>query len=267
MGRNELVKRSAIATRHHAYNSGMTPIIRQLPFAVADGATNMACDEVMLESAAEHGLASFRFYGWSVPTLSLGYFQPHDSTSHTALQALPWVRRSTGGAGIVHHHELTYSFALPATPQWRTADAWVCRFHRLVRSFLAENGIDSRLVVCGEERKLGDVLCFLHETPGDLVAAGSKVAGSAQRKLRGALLQHGSLLLRKSEFAPHLPGIFDHAETEPFTREDMADALGKAFAHDTGAQLEPSEFTREELSRMREIRAEKYANAEWNERR
>ena len=186
------------------YNSHMT--LRLLPLAATDGPTHMAADEVLLE-AAGRGAAALRFYTWAEPTLSLGYFQPAAGRDRPPLAALPWVRRSTGGAGIVHHHELTYAFALPAGAARSAADPWVCRFHRLVRAALADRGVAARLVVCGEEQKRDDVLCFLHHTPGDLAVGGSKIAGSAQRKLRGALLQHGSILLRRSPSDPELPGV------------------------------------------------------------
>ena len=120
----------------------------------------MAADEAMLETTAECGIASLRFYTWTKPTLSLGYFQPAAVREQQPnIASLPWVRRSTGGAGIVHHHELTYAFALPSGGEWKSAESWICRFHRLVQAVLGDIGITSRLVVCGEERQLGEVLC------------------------------------------------------------------------------------------------------------
>ena len=243
----------------------MTPRLRLLPFASADGATNMAADEAMLESAFERGLASLRFYMWDEPTLTLGYFQP--AADREQLPPMPWVRRSTGGAGIVHHRELTYSFALPAQPEWKSDDPWICRLHRLLREVLLDRGVQSRVVVCGEEEKRGEVLCFLHHTPGDLVVEVSKVAGSAQRKMRGALLQHGSLLLRRSEFAPGLPGMCDLAGRDLFTPEQLAELLTAKFAESTGATIEPGDWTATERDRTAAIRAAKYASAEWNGRR
>ncbi len=236
------------------------PLIRLLTFAAADGATNMAADEAMLESAAERGVASLRFYTWSEPTLSLGYFQPA-AVVQAVPGKLPWVRRSTGGDAIVHHRELTYSFALPGSKEWRSPEPWTCRFHHLLRDGLAECGIESRAVLCGEEQRLGEVLCFLHQTAGDLLIRGSKVAGSAQRKRKGALLQHGSLLLARSEFAPMLPGINDFAEREAFIPERLAEQLAKSF------DVQPGEWTAEERERTTAIRAEKYANPEWNAKR
>ncbi len=245
----------------------MNPTIRLLPFASADGATNMAADEALLESATS-GAASLRFYTWTEPTLSLGYFQPaEDRTLDANLARLAWVRRSTGGAAIVHHHELTYALALPPGKEWVSAEHWICRFHHILQRVLAERGVRSHAVVCGEEQKLGAVVCFLHQTPGDLLIDGSKVAGSAQRKMRGALLQHGSVLLRRSEFVPHLAGICDAPGAPQLEPEGLAHALKAAFAADTGWTVAPGAWTAEELARTAAIRDEKYANPEWNEKR
>src|SRR6266545_2196139 len=228
----------------------MSQTFRLLPFAGADGATNMAADEAMLESAVR-GVASLRFYTWTEPTLSLGYFQAAEERHSAAnLSGLAWVRRSTGGAAIVHHHELTYALALPSAKEWSSAEHWICRFHHILQRVLAERGVTSHAVVCGEEQKLGAVVCFLHQTPGDLLIGGSKVAGSAQRKMRGALLQHGSILLHRSQYVPHLAGINDRpaqrnmdvpagtvesgdsVNASRITPEELAGELKAAFAKD-----------------------------------
>ncbi len=242
----------------------MALTLRLLPFAAADGATNMAADEAMLESAAA-GVASLRFYTWTEPTLSLGYFQPADARAATP--GVPWVRRSTGGAAILHHHELTYALTLPAGVAWHTGEPWVCRVHHLLRDELAEAGLAAKAVVCGEEQTLGEVLCFLDQTAGDLLVEGSKVAGSAQRKWKGALLQHGSILLRRSPHAPHLPGIFDFAGREPFTAEGLAARLAGRIAVSAGCAVEGDDWTPGERARTTTIRAEKYADPSWNGKR
>ncbi len=245
----------------------MSQTIRLLPFAPADGATNMAADEALLESAVG-GVASLRFYTWSEPTLSLGYFQhAEERESNPNLAGLAWVRRSTGGAAIVHHHELTYALALPPGKEWVSAEHWICRFHHILQAVLASRGVKSHAVVCGEEQKLGAVVCFLHQTPGDLLIDGSKVAGSAQRKMRGALLQHGSILLHRSEFVPHLAGICDAPDAPELSAEELAYMLKPAFVADTGWTVLPDAWTAEELNRTAAICAEKYANREWNEKR
>ncbi|MFL5922767.1 MAG: lipoate--protein ligase family protein, partial [Gaiellaceae bacterium] len=71
----------------------MSRSCRLLPLAEGDGPWHMAADEVLLESAGA-GVASLRFYVWSRPTLSLGYFQPEAvRRSDPLLAELPWVRR------------------------------------------------------------------------------------------------------------------------------------------------------------------------------
>src|SRR6476660_1233785 len=76
----------------------------------------MAVDEVLLIDTAEHNTATLRFYSWSEPTLSLGYFQRYaDRQYHAASSACAVVRRQTGGGAILHDRELTYSLALPAS--------------------------------------------------------------------------------------------------------------------------------------------------------
>ncbi|HJZ57323.1 MAG TPA: biotin/lipoate A/B protein ligase family protein [Gemmataceae bacterium] len=247
----------------------MPPSIRLLPLAVADGPTNMAADEALLESAAGLGVASLRFYAWSEPTLSLGYFQPATARSEVPnLNRLAWVRRSTGGAAIVHHDELTYAIALPPGVTWQPkGESWICRFHHVLQAVLADHGIRSRAVVCGEEKQLGEVLCFLHQTAGDVLIDGSKVAGSAQRKMRGALLQHGSILLGRSALAPQLPGIRELSGKTDLTREALAHGLCRQFAANTGWVIEEDDWTAAESARIPEIRAQKYANPEWNAKR
>ncbi|QEL15009.1 lipoate--protein ligase family protein [Limnoglobus roseus] len=242
----------------------MTLTLRRLPLVTAAGPDQMALDEAMLESAADRNVASFRFYRWSEPTLSLGYFQP----AEVRLPGLAWVRRASGGAAILHHHphELTYSFALPASAVGPLrGENWICRVHHLLRDFLHTRGIPAHAVVCGEEKKLGDGLCFLHHTPGDLVIGGSKVVGSAQRKLRGALLQHGTILLSQSPLTPQLPGIAELAK--PVPADEVMPGFANAMQSGLGWNWTEGQWTEEERAAASRIAAEKYRSAEWNHRR
>jgi lipoate-protein ligase A len=238
---------------------------RLLPFVTAAGAWQMAADEVMLEAAVE-GLASFRIYAWTEPTLSLGYFQPVAvRLSDRLLAELPYVRRATGGAELVHDREVTYALTLPAGAPWqRRGASWVQRMHGVLRDVFASFGIETRLVE--SETKLSDVLCFLHHTPDDLLLGGTKIAGSAQRKMRGALLQHGSVLLAQSRHTPALPGV---SELTGITLSvpDFCAAFAEHFARDTGWQWEPGDWTAAERRRIDGLAAEKYADPAWNAKR
>lgn len=237
---------------------------RRLPDAVADGPGNMAADEALLATAADEGRASLRFYRWSEPTLSLGYFQP-SAPALAAQPGLAWVRRPSGGAALVHYHEWTYALALPPGRDWQPPGvSWICRFHHIIRQALEQYGVLPHL--CQHEHKHGEVLCFLHHTPGDLILGGSKVAGSAQRKVRGAVLQHGGILLTASPHTPQLPGILDLGG--PVTlMNDLPDAVCEAFTAATGWRLEPDTLSAREEAVRAELLADRYRSDAWNRRR
>jgi lipoyl(octanoyl) transferase len=192
------------------------------------GAWNMAVDEALLEWSAETGRAAIRFYRWAEPTLSLGYFQPIAARRvHTASRDGPAVRRLTGGGAIVHDRELTYSLVVPASHPagWRRAALYEAVHGALVEA-LAGWGIRASLCPAGPSGRADDepFLCFQRRAPGDVLVGGVKVAGSAQRRRRGAVLQHGSVLLGRSAAAPELPGLGDLGGPADAPGAAMADA-------------------------------------------
>lgn len=239
---------------------------RLLPFHVADGVWNMAADDALLESAALQGVASLRFYGWTEPTLTLGYFQPAaPACARDDLASLPRVRRPSGGAALVHHHELTYALALPAGAAWQPpGQALLPALHRHLQTALARLGVATRL--CDVERKFGEVLCFLHHTPGDLLLGACKVVGSAQRKRRGAVLQHGGILLAQSPHAPLLPGIRDLTRC-PLPAPDLQAAIVAVLGEATGWRIAADDWTEAERLTRAARQANRYGEAAWNARR
>jgi lipoate-protein ligase A len=242
------------------------PIVRLLPYAILDGPHNMAADEVML-LAAERGTASLRFYGWSPATLSLGYFQPAAARlDDPRLAALPWVRRATGGATLVHDHELTYAVALPPGPPWQVGESWMPRMHRIVMAALDRLGAIGKVETVRDPRNFGDVLCFQQQTVGDLTTYGHKIVGSAQRRHRRCLLQHGAILLRRSEAAPALPGLFEATgvDLEPLV---LRDAIVKDFAAATRWSIQAMDFDANESREIQKLVQDKYGTSSWNEKR
>ncbi|MCX7666456.1 MAG: lipoate--protein ligase family protein [Gemmataceae bacterium] len=244
----------------------MPPRLRLLPFESDDAPTNMAKDEALLKSTLEKGVASLRFYTWLRPTLSLGYFQQHMDRIANKLATVDWVRRPTGGAAILHHHELTYSLSLPAGEPWHNSENWLCRFHHVISNALAPLGFEAQAVQCGQEEKFGPFLCFLHHTPADLRIGQHKVVGSAQRRPHGATLQHGSILLRRSEYTPQLLGLVDLAQ-RPLSITQTRDAILAELIRETQWMVEPSDWTTEEQSEIQRLIETKYATVDWNEKR
>lgn len=233
---------------------------------MADGPHNMAADEVLLESA-QAGIASLRCYGWATATVSLGYFQPDKARrDDERLANLPFVRRPTGGGALVHHHELTYALALPSSSPWQSRghETWLCRMHTIIAEALAELDVTPETVP--QEQPARDFLCFHHLTPGDLVLDSAKIVGSAQRRQRGALLQHGSVLLAGSPHAPTLPGIRE-LTGRAVSIPEFALVLERAFVAKTGWTLTAGNWTPPEQARVEELVRIKYGRVAWNQKR
>lgn len=191
------------------------------------GPWNMAVDEALLESAAESHHCTVRWYRWQEATVSLGHFQQRrDLETVPALAALPCVRRLSGGGAIVHHHELTYSCTVPAShPLAPSRDVlYECIHERIIR-VLREEGfeVESRGSAAAKgEAQTDALLCFDRHDARDVLLSGRKILGSAQRRRRGAVLQHGSLLLRTSPHAPQFPGLLNLAGRRALHRAGTA---------------------------------------------
>jgi len=222
----------------------------------------MAVDEALFLGALdepERG-PTLRFYRWSEPTLSLGYFQSAHEIP-PALAALPIVRRLTGGGAIVHERELTYSLILPPG-RWPRAHHLeiVADVHGAVRT--AAPSLTESVPESGASEPF---LCFDRRSRRDLVLGDAKIVGSAQRTRRGALLQHGSILQERSPAAPHLAGL--HDLQRPVADADFVAAVVGALAESWRWTFEPGAPTEGERRRARDLEASKYSAPGWNRRR
>ena len=162
----------------------------------------MARDEALLHRVgAGESPPTLRLYQWDPPTISLGYFQPvaqYDSLDPPAGD-LPVVRRLTGGGAILHDLELTYSLTLPA--DHALLEGGANRLYEVVhdaviaclRAFQLRAARDGMTDGSGPTR--GPFFCFARRHCLDVLIGNDKIAGSAQRRTKQAVLQHGSIIL------------------------------------------------------------------------
>jgi len=153
---------------------------------------NMAMDEAILESMPRLNRPVLRFYGWTEPAASFGYFQKYNEVA--ALTSLrPLVRRPTGGGIVPHENDWTYSVAFPTSHQWYSVSAIESyrRIHIWVQLAFALEQVNSQLAP--EARKVGPGQCFVGFEKFDLLAESKKIAGAAQRRRRDGLLIQGSV--------------------------------------------------------------------------
>jgi lipoyl(octanoyl) transferase len=235
----------------------------------APGQWNMAMDEALMHSAGRAGQGgSLRFYFWDVPTLSLGYFQSHaDRAQHAASRDCPLVRRSTGGGAIVHARELTYSLAVPAGIEADAAGLYTL-FHQTLIDELATRSL--RAALCHDPPRRAarqePFLCFLRRAEGDVVLGGHKVAGSAQRRHRRGVLQHGSVLLQTTPDAPELPGIEEIAHVQIDSGE-LIERWAQRIGRQMGASLVRDRPSDSEICEAEHCLRDKFSHPSWTCRR
>jgi len=229
--------------------------------APGSGSWNMAVDEVLLEAAAADGSCTLRIYEWDAATVSLGYFQAVDDPSlESRFPELAKVRRLSGGGAILHHQEVTYSIAIAdGHPLSVSPGVLYEEVHRRVIALLGQWGIEVRLRGEALRFEAEPFLCFSRGDARDIVLGPHKIMGSAQRRRRGAVLQHGALLLARSEFAPEFPGL---AELAGFARcrREVIDGLCQALVGLLPGETVDAGLTDSEWTQAEELTRTRYAN-------
>jgi lipoyl(octanoyl) transferase len=257
---------------------------------------NMALDEALLEWNSKGAFSPvIRFYGWNPPTLSIGYFQKVEKEINIEAvknQGIGFVRRPTGGRGVLHEHELTYSVIVPESHSMMpntVAEAYRVISEGILKGF-HQLGLEAYFAVpeTTEERELlkspHSAVCF--DTPSwyELVVEGRKVAGSAQTRQKGVILQHGSILLDMDE--DKLFSLFKYSNERVMERmkksfmnkavaindltsnrismEQAKEAFKKGFEEGLNINLEPYELNQTEIDYVNQIAKERYESDEWN---
>ena len=264
----------------------MSDAWRLLVDAPADGAWNMAVDEVLLDGvAAGAAPPTLRFYEWMPACLSLGYFQPIVVVDPDGCRRLgvDVVRRPTGGRAILHDRELTYSVALPASVLGQDGGV-LPSYYRLslaLQEGLRRLGVPATLAPeSAAGASVHGPVCFDRPSAHEILLQGRKLVGSAQMRRGAALLQHGSILIEprldrltaclrltlggdSGRIEDGVAGLAEVGVTEPAR---IAAALGDAFAATFGVRLVESPLRTEEVAAAQTLSRSKYQSAGWTER-
>lgn len=226
-----------------------------------DGAWNMAVDRA-IQLACEAGEAppTLRLYSWRTPTLSLGRFQEADEAllGRCGRLGVDVVRRPTGGRGVLHDNEITYSVIagiVDGMPRGTAAS-----YRHLCAGIVAayhELGVSADLTARdrGERHRSA---CYLHATAADVSVGAAKLSGSAQVWYGETCLQHGSFTLTRD--IKREQQVFDLDEDQaaelerttatldklcptPPSREEVADAAAMGFSEALGVFMEPGKLS------------------------
>ncbi|RKJ37191.1 lipoate--protein ligase family protein, partial [Butyricicoccus sp. 1XD8-22] len=206
-----------------------------------------------------------------------------------------FVRRPTGGRAVLHEHELTYSVIV--TEQYPDMPATVTEAYRVLSEGLLlgfQNlGLNAYFSVPDSEEKLLDLkkpksaVCFDAPSWYELVVEGKKVAGSAQTRQKGVILQHGAILLdldedkllsvfkfpseeAKEKMRTKLPEkavAINRIADRRITIEECVVAFKKGFEDALNIELIPYELTDSQKDFVKELEKTKYLTDEWNFRK
>lgn len=231
------------------------------------GAENMALDEALMERARATGESVARVYAWSRPTISLGRNQTakglYDLDRIRGLD-LDIVRRPTGGRAILHHREITYSVTAPAGETSGLGESYN-NINAFLLDALSRLGVAATIAAPTRRSAPPSMSpCFNEPSAGELTFDGRKLAGSAQWRADGALLQHGSILIADDqsilstlavERGPDIPAPATLLDALGFAPSlcDVADALTAAIESIDGvrpAQLELDDAIRARTSEL-----------------
>ncbi len=257
------------------------------------GALNMATDEALLrEVAARRSPPTLRLYAWSPPALTLGRGQPFADADAARLAAdnVTLLRRATGGTAVLHEDELAYAVAV-THDEPRLTGGIVESYKGLSAALLyalekiglrnaeasahAENRGDPRSP--GEGRS---PVCFELPSDYEITVGGRKLFGSAQMRIKGGILQHGTLPLSGdiARIAGYLAArppaarIRAHALTlrdalgRAVAWREIADALVAGFADALALTLIPAPLLPTERRLIAQLVTEKYTNPVWTEK-
>lgn len=254
-----------------------------------DGYMNMAIDEALLFSVKEKRRGpTLRFYGWDPPAISLGFFQSAlEEVEVSRLEELGvhMVRRMTGGRLVLHQYELTYTLIIPESLEG--IPKGVVPSYALLSKGILQGLKSLGLEVVQKEGRVEKGLstaCFNTPSWYEIQVGVKKIAGSAQVRKEGILLQHGSIPLRldtdllfsliqcdgekgrereKKRFLRHATAINQELAHE-VTYEEVRSALLKGWQETLSFQGEWDELTPEEIEAAERLKREKYSTKEWN---
>jgi lipoate-protein ligase A len=264
---------------------------RFIPYKRLNAFENMAIDEAIFrENQLRDAAPTVRFYSWSPPSVSLGYFQETSKEIDVAecrRYHIDIVRRPTGGKAVLHEHDLTYAVIAKDNNPFFPPD--ILGTYRVISGCIAdalsEFGIEAEMA--GDGRASQDELltasCFSSPSRYELLVKKRKICGSAQVRSRGVFLQHGSILLDFDPIKTCTVLLSSHGDRERHVKqlqqsvtsvyehigptvsvEMICHALKKNFEKRLGIELVQEEMSPEEEVLKARLMRDKYLNNKWN---
>lgn len=250
-------------------------LLRLIDTGKGDPLFNMALDEAISVFVREDkSIPTIRFYEWEKPSITIGEFQKIEEVNLKFCNSkdIPIVRRPTGGKGILHYNDLTYSVSSKKEGVFQGS---LFKTYQTVSKFFIQTfefmGIS--VEIKEEKRTINkSPLCFARSSFGEICYGDIKIMGSAQKRWKDGFLQQGTIpifvnrvLLKeifslKEEELSSVIGIkelFPHFEVEEFKEYFKLSLFKRGF------KVVEEPLKDEEILLAQRLLIEKYQNPMW----
>ncbi len=243
---------------------------------------NMATDEYLMGRAErEDNITFLRFYDWKPPAISIGRSQKADKAANHKLlkeKGISFVRRPTGGKAVLHYEELTYSIA-SSDERFLSSSSVRAVYNQLAKALLKGLlylGVKAEIVSKDPKGLVRTNLpCFSYPTRDEIEVKGKKIIGSAQKRSKDAILQHGSIPIKDHrELYAELTFVDKElllssmttieVETGKSNWIEIAQAFRKGFEREFNVNFEKYKLNEKDKKEINNLVKNKYSTDKWN---
>ncbi len=259
----------------------MTTVGRLLIMGKNCAAMNMAIDEAILISLKDIPISTLRFYDWTNPAFSFGYFQ--NITSDVDVHAcheekIELVKRMTGGGTVIHGWDLTYSLMLPRSFDEKTISEMYRLIGKNLVNALVKLGISATQYESSTNQNvLSQNLCLTNLAEHDVLYNNKKLAGVSVRRNRNGVLFQGyisldmppnPILKRVSKNKEVYQQVIDNStainadERRVISKNTLISTISETF--DIGISFNTDKMSEKEQILAEDLVKKKYATDKWN---
>lgn len=237
----------------------------------------MALDHA-LAVCAQESQGVLRLYSWMEATVSLGRNEPARDLydrANAADQGIEFVRRPTGGRAVLHSNEVTYAIIVPVRALGGPRASYI-EINRGLAEGLSSIGAAVTVTDHGEVVSPDAGACFGVPASGEIMVGEKKLVGSAQLRVGGALLQHGSIIIDGDQsLLNQLTGKL-HDVVSPATlrsvlgvvqQDEVVFGVIEGLQHVLGGFWEEGQCLSEEREEADRLERSRYSQEEWTWRR
>lgn len=243
-------------------------------------AMNMAIDEAILITRKEMPIPTLRFYDWTKPAFSFGYFQ--NIASDVNVQAcrqekIELVKRMTGGGTVVHGWDLTYSLILPRYSGEKSVSQMYQQIGKNLVNTFVKLGIPASLnCISNNQSTSSQNLCLIDLAENDVLFNNKKIAGVSVRRNRNGILFQGYISLdmppnymlkrvsRDKEICQQVKdnSTAINSDKRMISRKALINAISETY--DIGISFITDNMSEKEQNLAEELVRYKYETDAWN---